>query len=105
MWIFAVYLPLMIACLVPEDDDLWQCFLLLLDILKVSTSRVLSPGLAGFLEALIVDHHQSFIRCYPNASIIPKLHYCIHFPSQIMKLVKFAALKHALVVGGGKGGT
>ena len=71
----------MIACLVPEDGDLWQCFLLLLDILKVSTSRVLSPGLAGYLEALIVDHHQSFIRCYP------KLHYCIHFPSQIIKLV------------------
>ena len=34
MWIFAVFLPLMIGHAIPEDD-MWQCFLLLLDILSV----------------------------------------------------------------------
>ena len=53
MWIFAVHLPLMIGHVIPEEDEMWQCFLLLLDILKVSTCRVQSPGFAGYLEVLI----------------------------------------------------
>ena len=85
MWIFAVHLPLMIGHVIPEEDEMWQCFLLLLDILKVSTCRVQSPGFAGYLEVLINDHHSQFIRCYPGTSVIPKLHYCVHFPSQIIK--------------------
>lgn len=85
MWVFAVYLPLMIGQSIPEDEEMWQCFLLLLDILKVSTCRIQSPGLAGYLEALVSDHHSQFIRCYPGSRITPKLHYCVHFPSQITK--------------------
>ena len=34
MWIFSTLLPLMIGDLVPEDDQKWECFLLLLDIVK-----------------------------------------------------------------------
>ncbi len=44
----------MIGYAIPEDDDMWQCFLLLLDILKVSTCRIQSPGLAGYLKSLLV---------------------------------------------------
>ena len=80
MWIFATYLPLMIGRMVPEDDDMWQCFLLLLDIMKVSTCQIQSPGLAGYLEVLVSDHHHSFVCCYPENSITPKLHYCVHLP-------------------------
>ena len=76
MWIFAIYLPLMVGHLIPEDEDMWECFLLLLDIVKVSTSRIQSPGLAGYLEALVSDHHHLFIRCYPHANVIPKTTLC-----------------------------
>ena len=90
MWIFATYLPLMIGHMVPEDDDMWQCFLLLLDIMKVSTCRIQSPGLAGYLEVLVGDHHHSFVHCYPGYSITPKLHYCVHLPSQIIRYFVYA---------------
>ena len=49
-----MYLPLMIGHIVPEDDDMWQCFLLLLDIMKVSTCRIQSPGLAEYLQVTII---------------------------------------------------
>ena len=85
VWILARNLPLMIGDLISENDDLWECFLLLLDILQVCTSNITSRGLAGYLEALISDHHQLFVRCYTAEKFIPKMHYMVHLPQQIIK--------------------
>lgn len=85
MWILASNLPLMIGDLVPPDSDKWECFLLLVDILQLCTTRVASAAQAGFLEALICDHHQLFVRCYPDANVTPKMHYMVHFPQQIIR--------------------
>ena len=35
MWNFAIYLPLMVGDQIPSDDSDWECYLLLLDILKI----------------------------------------------------------------------
>ena len=78
------YLPLIIGNKVPVDDPMWECFLMLLDILQIATGCTLSAGLAAYMAALIDDHHM-FVQCYPTASITPKLHYMVHFPSQILK--------------------
>lgn len=85
MWALAVNMPLMIGDQVATDDEKWECFLLLLDILQLCTARVATTAHAGILEALISDHHHLFTRCYPNASIIPKMHYMVHFPQQITR--------------------
>lgn len=85
MWMLSIYLPLIIGDKVPQDEPLWECFLLLLDILQIVMARVLSSDLAGYLAALIDDHHSMFRHCYPSATIIPKMHYMVHFPSQILK--------------------
>lgn len=85
MWALAINLPLMIGDKVPTTDEKWECYLLLLDILQLCTTRVASSAQAGYLEALISDHHQLFIRCYPGVSITPKMHYMIHFPQQIVR--------------------
>lgn len=74
MWALAINLPLMIGDKVPLNNEKWECYLLLLDILQICTSRVASSAQAGYLEALIYDHHHLFARCYPGANIIPKLH-------------------------------
>ena len=89
MWMLGIYLPLIIGSEVPPEEPLWECFLLLLDILQITTARILSPGLAAYLGVLIHDHHSMFRQCYPTASITPKMHYMVHFPSQI--LVSFIA--------------
>ena len=75
----------MIGDLIPQDNKKWECFLMLLDILQICTARISSVSQVGFLEALIHDHHQLFTQCYPSVSIIPKMHYMVHFPQQIIR--------------------
>ena len=84
MWILASNLSLMIGDPVHSDSDKWDCYLLLLDILQLCITRVATSAQAGFLEALICDHHQLFTRCYLAATITPKMHHMVHFPQQII---------------------
>ena len=85
MWVLAIHLPFIIGQFVPNDDQYWSCFLLLLKILKICAARITSVCLAHYLSILICDHNETFKACYPDASIRPKLHYMIHLPSQILK--------------------
>ena len=85
MWNLAVYLPLMIGNLVPESDKEWECFLLLLEILQICVSSVFSVDLVEYLRVLIDMYLTSFRECYPYKNIIPKQHFMVHFPSQILK--------------------
>jgi len=82
MWNLAVYLPLMVGEQIPEDDNEWDCYLLLLEI---CTSRVLSVDLVDHLRILIKLYLVAFRECYPHLSIIPKQHYMVHLPTQILK--------------------
>ena len=85
MWVLSSNLPMIIGSEVPDNDRLWESFLMLLHILDVCTTHVLSEDLVDHLRTLIKDHHTSFKQCYPGASITPKLHYMVHFPTQIRK--------------------
>ena len=80
MWCFARFLPLMIGQKIPEDDDSWINFLLLRDIMDYILAPVLGPDCVGYLKSQIKDHHESFKVLYPGCSIIPKMHYLIHYP-------------------------
>ncbi len=85
MWTLVTNLPLIIGDHVPFDNEQWNCFLVLLDIIQICTTRTVSRSLIGYLEALIDIHHQQFVKCYPTASVIPKMHYMVHFPEQVLK--------------------
>lgn len=85
MWILAANLPLIIGDKIPHGDEKWECFLLLLDIVQLCMGRVASPSLAGTLGTLIDDHHSLFCRCYPTSSVIPKMHYMVHLPQQMLR--------------------
>lgn len=85
MWNLAVYLPLIIGDQLPDDDNEWECFLILLDVLQVCMSRIQSTDLVDYLETLIEMYLQKFHECYPTANIIPKQHYLVHLPSQILR--------------------
>ena len=80
MWRFAVHLPLMIGDKVPEEDQIWECFLLLLiEISKYCTARVTSQA-ASRVQVL-----REIRNCYPLQSFTPKSRYMVHFPSLILK--------------------
>ena len=79
-------LPFLIGDKVPEDDELWHCFLLLLKIIDLVVSPHISIDNCGLLKVLIEEHHFVFKSVYPNSSIIPKMHFMTHYPEQILSL-------------------
>ena len=91
MWTLARFLPLVIGHLVPEDDAHWENFLCLLDIMDILFACPVGVEAFGELEALINDHHSTFIELYPQASITMKMHSMVHMPRLLLEYV------HALV--------
>ena len=85
MWCLARLLPLIIGDLIPENDNYWLNFLLLL--LKI-TGLIFSPlssrNIAAYLTSLIEDYLSTFTELYPHCPIIPKQHM-IHIPKWIVR--------------------
>ena len=85
MWCLGKFLPLLIGSLVPEEDEHWQLFQILLEITDLVFSPMITERSVGVLEGLIEEHHQTFLCLYPGRSIIPKMHYLVHYPSHMYK--------------------
>lgn len=77
-------LPLMVGHLINEDDDHWMCFLTLWDIcgmvLSFQSTEIDSVHLSWLVEVYL----EAFRQLYNDASVIPKLHYLVHLPQQMM---------------------
>jgi len=75
--------PFIVGDLVPEDDEHWQTFIVLLQILVLCVSPVISLNTADVLECLIAKHNRNFVLQYSESSFTPKFHYLVHFPTQM----------------------
>lgn len=84
MWMLAVYLPLLIGDLVPEGCEFWDLYMLLLRICSIAASWQIQPDTIPYLSILIEEHHSKFRELYPDKTIIPKMHYMLHYPRQIV---------------------
>ena len=80
MWLLGRILPLVIGDLVPEDDERWLNYLLLMKIVDLLFSPTISEDNAVYLASLISDHHEQFTQLYPSSSVIPKMHFMVHMP-------------------------
>lgn len=78
MWLLGRILPILIGRYVPDDDDMWRNFCLMMEIVDILFSTKLTKDDAEYLKCLIKDHHEDFCQIYPNASVIPKMHFMIH---------------------------
>lgn len=87
MWCLARLLPLMIGKDISTDDDHWWNYLLLLEILDYVFAPTLTSQSVAHLKLLIDDHHQSFKKLYPTSPITPKMHYIVHYPELILRLL------------------
>ena len=79
-------LPLLIADTIPHDDQNWHSFLVLLKICSIAVSPLCTHDTIAYLRVLIEEKLYLFQQLYPEESMIPKLHYMIHYPSQIERL-------------------
>ncbi|XP_028418541.1 uncharacterized protein LOC114543958 [Dendronephthya gigantea] len=85
MWCLFRFLPIMIGDKVDEQLENWHCLLKLWNIVQICTSPGITKADAAYLKVMINDHHKMFKNLYPNASIIPKMHYLIHIPDEIVR--------------------
>ncbi len=85
MWCLARLLPLIIGEIIPEYNDHWDNFLVLLKISDYVFSPVSSNGVAAYLATLIEDYLQTFTELYPDCPIIPKQHYMVRIPEWIVR--------------------
>ena len=84
MFTLCMILPFVLASKLPDDHNKWTNFLKLLQITLLVTSPTADSTTAGQLEQLIFEHNTVFVQEYPDSSVIPKMHYLIHFPRQIL---------------------
>ena len=85
MFCLGKFLPLIIGTLVPDDDKHWKLFSLLLDIIDIVFASKTTVNTIAVLEGLIEEHHSTFVNIYPGRSVIPKMHYMVHYPSHMLR--------------------
>ena len=85
MWCLARLLPLIIGNEIPPDDEYWEIFLLLLEMLDYIFAPTLTTPAIAHLKVLINDHHCQFKALYPACPITPKMHYIVHYPDLILR--------------------
>ena len=78
-------LPLMIGDLIP-CSDYWKCFITLTKIVDIIMSSFASADICAILKVLIEEHHRCFIALYTEAKVIPKFHFLLHYPEQILNV-------------------
>jgi len=84
-WCLIMHLPLLIGKFIPTTDEKWINFLRLQQIVILSMSHRTSQLTVAQLEHLISVHNFMFQKLYSDVSYIPKLHFLVHLPSQIIK--------------------
>lgn len=87
MLLLAKLLPLAIGDRVDKDDELWHCFLLMLEIVQYLFSPILNEDHTAYLQALISDHHFQFKQAYPHNNVLPKMHYMVHMARLLLEYV------------------
>lgn len=85
IWLLATMLPLMVASLIPSNDEHWFCFTTLLEISRMALSPSISEAEICMLESIIDEFLTSFKVCF-SRRITPKMHFLVHYPRQIRLL-------------------
>ena len=84
-------LPIIIGHKIPNGDAYWINTLRLIQIVIFCTSFYCTRDTAMYLQNLIAEYLYNFKSLHPKASFIPKMHYMVHLPSQMLM---YGPLRH-----------
>lgn len=84
-------LPLILGPKVEMDNEHWINFLRLVQIVLLCLSSYCNRETASVLRILIGLYLRISRRLYPKASFVPKKHYMLHLPKQMLK---YEPIKH-----------
>ena len=85
MWLLGRLMPIVLGSRLPNDDNHWCNFLLLLEKADLLLAPVLTEDHAALVSTLITSHHKEFTVVDPDASITPKMHYMVHTPRILLE--------------------
>ena len=72
------YFGLIVADMIPEDDEYWKLFKYLRKIVDIITSPRIIREQITYLEKLIEAHHKLFLKL--QGRLKPKFHHLLHYP-------------------------
>lgn len=73
---------IIVGDLVDEENQFWQLYLLLRQIMDIVLAKRLYKGAACQLKVLIEEHHKLFVSL-TGKSLTPKMHFFTHYPRVI----------------------
>jgi hypothetical protein len=79
----------MIGEWVPEDNPFYENFLVLLEIMDFVFAPKATLAQSALLQQQIMLHHSRFKELYPSQQVTPKMHYNIHIPQWLLRLVEW----------------
>ncbi|KAH9364855.1 hypothetical protein HPB48_013399 [Haemaphysalis longicornis] len=82
-WCLFRLLPQIFPSGVPEGNLKWEVYLLLREVADIILAYEMPADALAYLETKIQEFIRTFVECYPNQRLIPKLHYLIHYPRMI----------------------
>ena len=84
-WCIIRNIPYIIGHKIPRDEPHWNLLLLLLEIMGIVLAPKVNTDLAHYLSQLIAEHHQTYLKLFPEKRLTPKHHYLVHYPTALIK--------------------
>ena len=83
MWELSRILPLVLEGITDSESPQWSCFMSLLEIMGICFAQKITYNLILNLKRIVKEHLIIFKETY-GARILPKQHYLVHLPTQMM---------------------
>ncbi|EZA56085.1 hypothetical protein X777_03734, partial [Ooceraea biroi] len=78
-------LNIIIGDLIPEENKVWQFYLVLKEINDIVTLTQISSNTLQYLKYLISEHHDMYLSLF-NSYLKPKHHFLLHYPDIITQI-------------------
>ena len=83
MWELSRILPLILGGITDSESPQWKCFTSLLEIMGICFAQKITSSSILNLKRIVKEHLILFKEIY-GARILPKQHFLVHLPSQMM---------------------
>ncbi|XP_071632320.1 uncharacterized protein [Temnothorax longispinosus] len=78
MHAFVTYFTLIVSDLIEPDDEVWEFYLLLYNIVHLIYKKEISLQEIKYLKYLVQKHHAMYMKLF-NTTLKPKHHFLIHY--------------------------
>lgn len=87
MMTFVNYFTLMVGDLVPDDDEVWQFVLNLIEIIDILLCFEITTDLIDLLQLKFQEHNREYMRLFNN-NLKHKHHNLIYYPIKCQVLLE-----------------